>query len=143
MKKLLFIMLSLVTFYSNAQEKILLTTGDSLSGIVYQVDETHTKIVKSDGTSVIILSETIKNQKEIDAIQSKKAGQNLIFAAEIIYTSFLIVVAGVLIGSAGILIAAPILAIIGGVVTIVGEIYSITAWKKIGKAGKFLKKNRL
>lgn len=61
MKKIAFIIFSAITFYCNSQEKIALTTGDTLLGNVSEIDEVHSRINKSDGTSLIILSNLIKS----------------------------------------------------------------------------------
>lgn len=93
--------------------------------------------------AITIQKDSPYTQKTEDLNESQTAGENLIFASEIMFTSFVIVVAGALLVGVSTLIAAPMLAIIGGVAIIGGEIYSITAWKKIKRAGKYLKKNKL
>lgn len=57
-----------ITFHCNGQERIILTTGDSLFGWVKEVDSNHSRIIKSDGTSVLILSSMIKKE---DALSVK------------------------------------------------------------------------
>jgi len=74
MKKVVFIIFSAITFYCNSQEKITLTTGDTLLGKVSEIDEGHSRINKSDGTSLIILSDMIKS---INGISSTSQNDSL------------------------------------------------------------------
>lgn len=74
MKKVVFIIFSAITFYCNSQEKITLTTGDTLLGKVSEIDEEHSRINKSDGTSLIVLSDMIKS---INGISSTPQNDSL------------------------------------------------------------------
>lgn len=69
MKKTAFMLFSAITFYCSGQEKIFLTTGDSLTGTVTKIDYDHSRIVKSDGTSIVILSNMIKNGDSFSSAQ--------------------------------------------------------------------------
>src|SRR3990172_2519805 len=76
MKKFAFIIFSTITFYCNSQEKIILTTGDTLIGKVRELDELRSRIKKTDGTSVLIPTNMIKSINRIplekkDSVVSK------------------------------------------------------------------------
>lgn len=72
MKKIIFIVFSVITFYCSGQEKIFLTTGDSLMGTVTKIDDNHSRITKSDGTSIMILSNMIKKGSVSPSIKFEK-----------------------------------------------------------------------
>lgn len=83
MKKIVFILLSVITFYCNAQDKIILTTGDSVMGTISEIvdsdgniDADHVRILKSDGKSSIVSTKMIKNLNEISSVTSGKSGDN-------------------------------------------------------------------
>lgn len=72
LKQLLFIALVVSTTNCVAQEKIILTTGDTILGTLSKVDYDHTRITKPDGTSLLILTNMIKKQE-----YDKSALQNI------------------------------------------------------------------
>lgn len=53
-----------ITLYCKGQEKIVLATGDTIVGRIIKVDIDHSRILKSDGTSLLILSNMIKKEEE-------------------------------------------------------------------------------
>lgn len=65
-KKIAFIIFSAITFYCQGQQKIILTTGDSLIGTIHTVDTEHSRIIKSDGSSILILSNMIIRKEDIN-----------------------------------------------------------------------------
>ncbi len=72
MKKLLAILFFIITFSSYAQEKkIILTNGDSLMGTVEQIDETHSRITRSNGSTSIVLASMIKSIDNILMIKMR------------------------------------------------------------------------
>ncbi len=74
MKKLLFITLYVVSHFCNAQEKIKFTNGDSLIGMVTEIDKNRSRILKPDGTSIIVISTMIKSRQEVSQSERLKNG---------------------------------------------------------------------
>lgn len=149
MKKLLLLAFSAITLYCNAQEKIVLVTGDSLIGIVSEIvdqygntDSYHSRITKPDGTSVMILTNMIKNKGGASSMKSDINGDNLALSEKIMYKSIGIIGLGIATWTIGAVLIMPAVAIIGGVIIFEGGLYSITAVEKIRKAGEYLKKKK-
>ena len=149
MKKLLLLAFSATTLYCNAQEKIVLVTGDSLIGIVSEIvdqygntDSYHSRITKPDGTSVMILTNMIKNKGGASSMKSDINGDNLALSEKIMYKSIGIIGLGIATWTIGAVLIMPAVAIIGGVIIFEGGLYSITAVEKIRKAGEYLKKKK-
>lgn len=72
MKKIILsiVFLFAITFYSKAQDRIILITGDTLIGYVYGMGGHLYRVIKTDGKSVIIGDSLILN-KEILKIQEE------------------------------------------------------------------------
>ena len=144
-----------------AQQKIILTTGDTIIGKVISETNLHASIETVDGKQLLIAKELILSTSEKaskseinkairisnDSLSANNiAGNNLIEASLIHNKSVAIVVVGIVITVVGVFLIPEIAtasAIAGGVFILGGGIYSCTAWNKIKTAGKILKRKNL
>ncbi|MGB3946673.1 MAG: hypothetical protein WBM13_01705 [Bacteroidia bacterium] len=171
MKKLLFIVFSLISTLVNSQDfnDVLFTRkGDSIQCKITLINNNWVyfdhKVKKSIVNEYIAIEElncyvqngaktniTDSNAEGVinrpfpitDNYNEKTAGENLVEASKITYRSIILIVVGGAVVVAGTLITSPVLAIVGGVAVIGGGIHSIRAWAKISEAGKILKKHNL
>lgn len=144
MKNFILITLFLLTsFFCKAQDLIILKSGDTLRGAITSTDEFHVKIKRSNGARAVLTQDMIKKIIPDPAfIDKETAGGNLIEASQITFGALVIEIVGMAVAIGGISIA-PAVAIVGGGIAVAGWIYSVTAWKRIQKAGEILNKNKL
>lgn len=142
MKKLLFVLMLLPVF-CNAQDMLILNSGDTLRGSVLTQEDGLIRFANGNGKTSVISQTLIKEiVTSKNQFKTPTAGSNLVSASNHLFAAVVINCLGTVVAVVS-AVAFPPLAFVGGIITVVGACTYITAWIKIKRAGEILEKNNL